>query len=106
MPQCKRDGCREEAQKYGKRLCPKHEAERKERSARYFAKPKCTYCGTQHTDRTCPSGQPECGTCRNERLEQESLKSDWLSKVEDLESCKTVNDLIWWIKKYNLPEKE
>jgi putative heme iron utilization protein len=37
MPQCKIDGCKEQAQPYGKRLCPEHEARRAAKAKAYFA---------------------------------------------------------------------
>ena len=102
MPQCKRDGCREEAQPYGKRLCPKHEAERRARSAAYFAKPKCAYCGTQHTDREDAFGIPECTTCYNARLERErQWDREYLTRA-GLRECNDIESLKAWLEHHLL----
>ena len=102
MPQCKRDGCREQAQPFGKRLCPKHEAERKARSAAYFSKPKCVFCGTQHTDRKDGLNRPECMTCYNERLERERAQDVERLKYDALDACRDTEDLKQWIRYYVL----
>jgi ribosomal protein L37AE/L43A len=90
---CKISGCREQAQPYGKRLCPEHEARRKEKAKIYFAKPKCQFCGTQHTDNKNDQGIPECPTCRNARFERDLERAKKNAIFDELMICSTLDDL-------------
>ena len=102
MPQCKRDGCRLEAQKYGKQLCPAHEAERKSRAAArdaaHFSKPLCMSCKTQFTNNVGPDGNPECTSCRNDRHEREEIQESADFMTFELDRCETVEELKEFIK--------
>ena len=93
MPMCKISGCREQAQPYGKRLCPEHEARRKAKAQAYFAKPKCEFCGTQHTDNKNNQGIPECPTCRNARWDREFEESKKNQIVDELMACSDLEEL-------------
>jgi reverse gyrase len=101
MPICKISGCREQAQPYGKRLCPEHEARRAAKAKAYFAKPKCQFCGTQHTDNKNDYGVPECPTCRNERWEREEEHEKKAMIVKELMACSDLDQLKDFIR-YNL----
>jgi ribosomal protein L37AE/L43A len=93
MPQCKIDGCKEQAQPYGKRLCPEHEARRAAKAKAYFAKPKCAFCGTQHTDNKNDQGIPECPSCRNARFDREYEQSKKNGIVNELMACSDLDQL-------------
>ena len=104
MPQCKINGCREQAQKYGKRLCPEHEASRAAKAKAYRALPLCQFCKTQHTNNENVDGVPECPTCRNERLDREAAQEKRNSIIDRLERCSTIDELKWFIR-YEILEK-
>ena len=93
MPQCKISGCKEQAQPYGKRLCPEHAKRREEKRKLYFAKPKCEFCRTQHTDHKNDQGVPECPTCRNARFERDYERSKETAIVDELMGCSTLDEL-------------
>jgi hypothetical protein len=103
MPQCKISGCREQAQPYGKRLCPKHEAARATKAKAYFSKPKCQFCGTQHTDNKNDLGAPECPTCRNDRLVKDAAHAKKNQIVNELMTCSSLDELKDFIR-YRLLE--
>lgn len=98
MPQCKINGCREQAQKYGKRLCPEHEASRAAKAKAYRSLPLCQYCGTQHTGNVNNLNVPECPTCRNTRWEREEAREKRNSIIDDLEGCSTIDELKEFIR--------
>ena len=98
MPQCKINGCREQAQKYGKRLCPEHEASRAAKAKAYRSKPLCEFCRTQHTNNENVDGVPECPTCRNERLDREAVQEKRNSIIDRLEECSTIDELKSFIR--------
>ena len=93
MPQCKINGCREQAQKYGKRLCPEHEARRAAKAKAYRELPLCQSCGTQHTKNENGYGAPECPTCRNERWERVLAQEKTNAIIDKLEECSTIDEL-------------
>ena len=93
MPLCKISGCREQAQPYGKRLCPEHEARRAAKAKAYFAKPKCQFCGTQHTENKNDQGVPECKSCRNDRFDREYEQSKKDAIVGELMDCSDLDQL-------------
>jgi hypothetical protein len=100
MPQCKVDGCRLEAQKHGKQLCPAHEAERKARDAAYYSKPQCMSCKTRRTNNIGPDGNPECPSCRNDRYEREEIQESADFMTFELDRCETVEELKEFIKNH------
>jgi ribosomal protein L37AE/L43A len=104
MPRCKISGCREQAQPYGKRLCPEHAKRRDEKRKIYFAKPKCEFCGTQHTDNKNDQGVPECPTCRNARWEREYEQNKKNQIVDELMDCKDVQELKLFILQHLLKQ--
>ena len=107
MPQCKINGCREQAQKYGKRLCPEHEASRAAKAKAYRSKPLCEFCRTQHTLNVDEHfGKPECPTCRNARWEREAEQEKRNSIIDKLEECSTIDELKEFIRYEILGELE
>ena len=104
MPQCKINGCRAQAQKYGKRLCPEHEASRAAKAKAYRSKPLCEFCRTQHTNNENECGVPECPSCRNARWEREAAQEKRNSIVDRLEECSTIDELKEFIR-YEILEK-
>ena len=104
MPQCKIDGCREQAQKYGKRLCPEHEARRAAKAKAYRSLPLCTFCATQYTNNQTKFGEPECPTCRNKRWEREEAQEKTNAIIDKLEECSTIDELKEFIR-YEILEK-
>jgi hypothetical protein len=68
----------------------------------YFAKPKCIFCGTQHTERTDDFNRPECTTCYNTRLDQERAQHTERMKYDALDACRDIHDLKHWIRYYVL----
>jgi len=105
MPQCKIDGCREQAQPYGKRLCPQHEVTRAAKAEAYRSKPLCEFCRTQHTMGVNGQGVPECPTCRNERHDRQYQQSKKNLLIDELMSCDDLDKLKEFIR-YNLLRKE
>jgi hypothetical protein len=102
MPQCKISGCKEQAQPYGKRLCTTHAKRREEKRKIYFAKPKCQFCGTQHTDNKNDLGVPECPTCRNARYEREHEQNKKNQIVDELMACSDLDELKEFVRYYLL----
>jgi len=99
MPQCKLDGCKEEAVPGGKRFCPVHKARylqrRNEAIARDAALPACSTRGC--------AGKVHwfldellCDDCFDRR--QEEARS--ALKLKLLYEATTVDDLREWISKY------
>ena len=98
MPQCKRDGCSEEAVPYGKRYCPKHKAEyeakRKAYHMRAAAAPKCPDC-----EETPLFGDRErCNDCQRD----EDARQAYYTKQRQFDEAQTVEELKDWIRKYML----
>lgn len=105
MPMCKISGCREQAQPYGKRLCPEHEITRAAKAKAYRSKPLCQFCRTQHTNNENNQGVPECPSCRNARHDREFEQSKKNQIVDELMECSDLEELKEFIR-YNLLRKE
>ena len=98
MPQCKINNCREQAQKYGKRLCPEHEARRAAKANAIWSLPLCQFCKTQHTNNENVDGVPECPTCRNERWDRRYREERQRDVMDRLDSCATLDELKEFIR--------
>lgn len=102
MPQCKRDGCREQAVPFGKRYCPEHMAQYRAKQKEYqdwqASAPKCKCCGGVMTRTRVDNGTTICGDCEAEQEEQASR----YRKQQAFDNAETVEELKWWIRTYML----
>lgn len=107
MPQCKVNGCREQARPIGKRYCEKHYqeylAKQKLHRERQAALPDCESgiapaCQGKVSQTRVDLGLTICGNCEHEinRLSDENAKE------QEFQDAETVEELKEWMVKYLL----
>lgn len=113
MPKCKKSFCREEAVPYGKRYCPTHMHEYKEKQREFDRISAtlrcCTFCGEKLTKTGHDRGDLMCRSCSEAKLladaeaaRREDVRLTRQRIREELESATNIEDLRSWIDRYVL----
>lgn len=109
MPQCKKANCREEAVPGGKRYCPAHMREYKQKQAEYRAIEAtlrcCVSCGQKLTKTAHDRGDLTCRDCTATILATAARRSAQAALEDELMACGGVDDLKTFILKHLLPER-
>lgn len=111
MPQCKKEGCREQAVQFGKRYCPEHlkayQMKQREYQAIQQTLRNCAGCGEKLSKTRHDAGELECGRCHQEslaaRMESEErgrIHREKTARLAELDACDTVTQLRNYIRKH------
>ncbi len=99
MPQCKIDGCRNQATPGVKRYCDDHRAKYLKRRAMFANRP---WCANGCKQQVLAAGDV-CGTCRRKAEEAFDRRRRESAIETELEDCESLYELKQWIQTHLLP---